>query len=413
MKNYMGKKTMLGKDPIAILNGKIVTPIQVIEKGVLVIEDGRITDVGTEHAVKVPRRAERIDASGKILAPGFIDVHTHGAVGKTTQESYEAIDEVSKYFAKCGTTGFFSTTFGSLEEIMEGARVAKDAIEKGLGGAQALGLHLEGPYLNPRKPGAGDPKTFRHPSIEEFEKIQQESGKAVKLVSIAPEIDGALEFIEYVTKRGIVAAIGHSYATYEEVLAGIKAGISHVCHTYNAQRELHHREPGVVGAALCEERLMCELIADSYHVHPAAMKVLWRTQGTDHIDLITDSTTPAGLPEGEYDFLGLKVIVKGGKCVIPRPPVSSALEGTPEAEKETLAGSMATMNGDVRNMVKLVGVTLQDAIKMATINPAREFGFDNKGRLERGKDADVILIDEDANIYMTIVDGKIVYRIDL
>jgi len=401
---------MRDKDPIAILNGKIITPIQVIEKGVLVIEDGRIADIGTEDAIKVPKGAEKIDASGKILAPGFIDVHTHGAVGKTTQESYEAINEVSKYFAKCGTTGFFSTTFGSLEEIMKGARVAKDAIEKGLEGAQVLGLHLEGPYFNPRKPGAGDPKTFRHPSIEEFEKIQRESGKAVKLISIAPEIDGALEFIEHVTKRGVVAAIGHSYATYEEVLAGIKAGISHVCHTYNAQRELHHREPGVVGAALCEERLMCELIADSYHVHPAAMKVLWRARGTDHIDLITDSTTPAGLPEGEYDFMGLKVIVKDGKCVIPRPPVSSALEGTPEAEKETLAGSMATMNGDVRNMVKLVDVPLQDAIKMATINPAKEFGFDDKGRLEKGRDADVIVIDNDVNVYMTFVEGDLVYQ---
>jgi len=401
---------MRDKDLIAILNGKIITPIQVIDKGVLVIEDGRIADIGTEHAIEVPRGAEKIDASGKIVAPGFIDVHTHGAVGKTTQESYEAINEVSEYFAKCGTTGFFSTTFGSLEEIMKGAGVAKDAIGKGLEGAQVLGLHLEGPYFNPRKPGAGDPKTFRHPSIEEFEKIQRESGKAVKLISIAPEIDGALEFIKHVTKTGVVVAVGHSYATYEQIMAGIKAGISHVCHTYNAQRELHHREPGVVGAALCEERLMCELIADSYHVHPAAMKVLWRARGTDHIDLITDSTTPAGLPDGEYDFMGLKVVVKGGKCVIPRPPVSSALEGTPEAEKETLAGSMATMNGDVRNMVKLVNAPLQDAIKMATINPAKEFGFDNKGRLEKGRDADVIVIDNDVNVYMTFVRGDLVYQ---
>jgi len=398
------------KDPIAIVKGRILSPIQIIEKGTLVIEDGRIADIGTEDAVEVPRGAEKIDASGKILAPGFIDVHTHGAVGKTTQESYEAINEVSKYFAKCGTTGFFSTTFGSLEEMIKGARVAKDATKKGLEGAQVLGLHLEGPYFNPRKPGAGDPRMFRRPSIEEFEKIQRESDRAVKLISIAPEIEGALEFIEYVTKRRVVAAIGHSYATYEEVLAGIKAGISHVCHTYNAQRELHHREPGVVGAALCEERLMCELIADSYHVHPAAMKVLWRARGADHIDLITDSTTPAGLPEGEYDFMGLKVIVKDGKCVIPRPPVGSALEGTPEAEKETLAGSMATMNGDVRNMVKLVDVPLQDAIKMATINPAREFGFDDKGRLEKGRDADVIVIDNGLNVYMTFVGGDLVYQ---
>ena len=401
------------RNPIALVKGRIITPLQVIEKGTLIVEDGRIADVGAEGRVEVPRGAEKIDASGKMLAPGFIDVHTHGAVGKTTQESYEAINEVSKYFAKCGTTGFFSTAFGSLKDMVIGAKVAREAMEKGTGGAQVLGLHLEGPYFNPKKPGAGDPRTFRRPNVEEFDEVQRESKNAVRLISIAPEIEGALEFIKYVTKRGVVAAIGHSYATYEEVLAGIKAGISHVCHTYNAQREFHHREPGVVGAALSEEALMCELIADGYHVHPVAMKTLWKARGTDRIDLITDSTLPAGLPNGEYDFYGQKVIVKGGKCIIPRPPVGSALEGTPEAEEETLAGSIATMNIGVRNMVRLVGVTLQDSIKMATINPAREFGFNNKGRLEKGKDADVILIDEDANIYMTIVEGKIVYRVDL
>jgi len=401
------------RNSVAIVKGKIITPLQVIEKGTLIIEDCRIADLGAEGRVEVPRGAEKIDASGKILVPGFIDIHTHGAVGKTTQESYEAINEVSKYFAKCGATGFFSTTFGSLKDMVIGARVAKEAMEKGTEGAQVLGLHLEGPYLNPKKPGAGDPRRFRRPSVEEFEEAQRESKNAVRLISIAPEIEGALEFIKYVTKQRVVAAIGHSYATYEEVLAGIKAGISHVCHTYNAQREFHHREPGVVGAALSKEALMCELIADGYHVHPAAMKILWKARGTDHIDLITDSTVPAGLPDGEYDFYSQKVIVKEGKCVIPRPPVSSALEGTPQAEEETLAGSIATMNIGVRNMVKLVGVTLQDSVKMATINPAREFGLDNKGRLERGKDADVILIDEDANIYMTIVEGGIVYRVDL
>lgn len=180
------------------------------------------------------------------------------------------------------------------------------------------------------------------------------------------------------TKRGIVAAVGHSYASYEEVLAGIKAGISHICHAYNPQREFHHREPGIVGAALSEERLMCELIADGYHLHPAATKILWKARGTGCIDLVTDSTPPASLQEGEYDFYGRKVVVKGSKCVIPRPPVSSALEGTPQAEGETLAGSIATMSEDVRNMVGLAGVLLQDASKMVTANPAREFALDNK-----------------------------------
>jgi len=225
-------------------------------------------------------------------------------------------------------------------------------------------------------------------------------------VSIAPEIEGALDFIRHITARGVVASVGHSYATYNQMLEGVKAGISHVCHTYNAMRELHHREPGVVGAALSLDELTAELIADGHHVSPPTMKILVRCKGVDKVILITDSVKSAGLPEGEYMWMGQKVIIKDGMCVLPRPPVSGAL-----TEEVTLAGSMATMNGDVKNMVELVGVPLQDAVKMATINPARRIGFgDRKGSLEVGKDADITIVDNRLNVHMTMVRGRRVYK---
>jgi len=402
---------MLEEKTFAISGGKVITPFEVIEDGVIFIEKGKISAVDLRKKSKVPENVEEIDASGKIVIPGFIDIHTHGGVGKSVDESYDAINDVSKFFAKNGTTGFLSTFAGPMEMMSTGASVAKEAIEKGTDGAQVLGIHLEGPYLNPKKPGAADSRLFRSPSIEEFEQIMRESNDAVKLVSIAPEIEGALDFIRHITARGVVASVGHSYATYNQMLEGVKAGISHVCHTYNAMRELHHREPGVVGAALSLDELTAELIADGHHVSPPAMKILIRAKGTDRVILITDSTIAAGMPEGEYDFMGRKVVIKDGRCVLPRSPVTSALAGTPQEEKVTLAGSIATMSGDVRNIVNLVGLPLKEAVKMATINPARRIGFgDRKGSLEVGKDADLSIISEDIKVYTTIVEGKIVYN---
>jgi N-acetylglucosamine-6-phosphate deacetylase len=400
----------------AIVNGKILTPLKSIEKGVVVFENGKILAVGKKDKVAIPKDAKLIDASNKIVAPGFIDIHTHGGGGKSLMTThYEDINDVAKFFATCGTTSFLCTfmaplTMDGVEIGLKHAEVSRIAIEKGTDGAEVLGIRLEGPYFSPKKPGAASPEYFRRPSIEEFEEVMRVSGGNVKIVDVAPEVEGALGFIREVSKRGIVNSIGHSFATYDEVLAGIKAGLSHVTHTFNAMRELHHREPGVVGAALVRDELTAELIADRFHVHPVAMKILVRCKGTDKVILITDSTQAAGLPTGEYEFMGRKVVIKDGMCFIPKPPTSSALEGTPQAEEVTLAGSTATMNMGVRNIVKFVGLPMQEAIKMATLNAAERIGVDKqKGSLEVGKDADIIIIDDDVNVYMTIIKGKVVY----
>lgn len=402
---------MEGKS-VAILNGRAITPYMTIGDAALIIEKGKISAIGPKNRVKVPKGAEVIDASKRIVVPGFIDIHTHGALGKRVDESYEAINEIAKFFAKNGTTGFLSTFAGLLDQMLKGARVARTAMEKGTEGAEVLGIHLEAPYRNPKKVGAGDMRERRDVAkIDEFEQVMKESNNTVKLVTIAPEIENGLAFIQHITRKGIVASVGHSYATYEEVLAGINAGISHSCHTYNAQRELHHREPGVVGAVLSLDNLTGELIADGHHVHPAAAKILIKAKGTDRVILVTDSTTFAGMPEGEYDFGGRKVIIEDGRSVLPRPPVTSALEGTPQAETVTLAGSIVTMNKDVENVVKWGLVSLQEAVKMASLNPAKRIGVDDrKGSLEVGKDADIVIMDEDANVYLTLVKGKKVYE---
>jgi len=404
---------MAGERVVAIEDGRIITPFHVIEDGVVLVEDGKISDVRSKEKVKIPRNADIIDASGKIVVPGFIDIHTNGGGGRSLIEgTYEAIDEASKFFAKHGTTGFLSTLFGSKEEVLKATVAAKIAMEKGTVGAKVLGIQLEGPSFNPKKLGVFLPEWFRPPDIDEFEQIMLESGNAVKIITIAPELEGAIDFIKYITKRGVVASVGHSYATYAQVLEGIEAGISHACHTYNAMRGFHHREPGVVGAVLSCDELTAELVADGLHAHPVAMRILVRNKGVDKVILVTDSVEVAGLPEGEYEWRGRKVIVKGGKCVLPRPPVTSGLAGTPQEEQVTFAGSILTMNIAVKTMVELAGASLKEAIRMATINPAERIGLGGKkGSLEVGKDADVSILDEKFNVCMTLVSGRTVYKI--
>ncbi|MHA1596936.1 MAG: N-acetylglucosamine-6-phosphate deacetylase [Candidatus Asgardarchaeia archaeon] len=408
----------MGKKDLVIKNANVITPFLFIENGCVVVEDGKISEVGKMGEVSIPRGVDVIDAKGKYLAPGFIDVHTHGGMGKSFRfvKSKEDVDTITKFFARNGTTGCLATVTAPL--FIEGKDVGTPVCRKlgefvrkgGNEGCQILGIHLEGPYFSTEKPGAAAAKTFRKPNLDEVDEVVKASGNTIKIIDVAPELDGAIEFIRGLVERGIIAAIGHTHGTYEDVLRGIENGATHIIHAYNAMTEFHHRHPGVVGAMLTRDDVNAELIADGVHVHPAAMKVLLRCKGTDRIDLITDSTAPAGLPNGEYEFIGRKVIVKDGVCFLPRPPISSALAGTKREEKVTLAGSMATMNKDVRNIVKLVGTSLCDAVKMASHNPAKELGIaDRKGSIKPGKDADLVIFDDDVNVLKTIIGGEVVY----
>ena len=382
-----------------IENGMVITPSKTIEKGVVVFEDGKITAVDQRNQLEVPENAKVIDASGKIVAPGFVDIHVHGGKGRDVMDaSYEAIEEIAKFLVSHGTTSFVPTTISAPRSgLLRTVKAVKAAMEKVTDGAEVLGIHLEGPYINLEKRGAHDADYVRHPSIDEFEEIWEASNHTVKIVTLAPELDGSNLLIQKLRELGILASIGHSNATYTQTVNAIKHGIQHATHMFNRMSGFDPREPGVVGAVLVHDELTAELICDSIHVHPAAMELLTRVKGSKKVVLVTDAIRAAGMPDGEYALGKQRIIVK---------------DGVSRLESGDFAGSTLTMDSAVRNMTKLVGTPLQTAVKMATINPAVVINVDkNKGSLEPGKDADIVIIDDEINVHMTIAKGKIVYKV--
>lgn len=381
-----------------VKNGTLITPFGTIRRGVVVFKGEKIVAVGRESDVKIPKETEVIDASGRIVAPGFIDVHVHGGNGRDVMEkSYDAINELSKFAASHGTTTFLPTTVSASHgDLLNAVKAVKTAMERETEGAGVLGVHLEGPYINPEKRGIHDTEHVRSPSLDEIKELLEASNHAIKIVTLAPEVDGSKELITELRKFGIVASIGHSNANYSEAVDAIKHGVTHVAHAFNGMRSFHHREPGILGAVLVRDELTAELISDNFHVHPAAMKLLVRTKGTDKVVLVTDSVLTAGMSDGEYRVGKNDVIVRNGVCKL---------------KSGELAGSTLTMDRAVRNTMKSVGLPLRTAIKMATINPAVAIGIDkNKGSLEPSKDADIVVIDKEVNVYLTIVKGNIVYK---
>ena len=384
---------------LLIKSGRILTPFEVMQNGVVVVRNGRIAFVGKENEATYSANASVLDASDKMVSPGFIDTQIVGARGfDAGGGSLEAVREVARFCSETGTTSLLVAVGTSpFKKLVQGLRGVRDAIRKGTDSAEVLGIHLEGPYISPIKKGAHNLKYIRPPSISELDLIVRESGDKLILATVAPEVQGAISFIRELKKRGIVVSIGHSNATYEETLIGIRAGISHATHVFNGMREFHHREPGILGAVFTCDNVTASLIADGIHVHPAAMKTLVKAKGTDRIVLITDSTV-AGLRDGTYKLGGLDLVLSQGVCKL-----KSGL---------SLAGSSLTMNIAVRNMIELVGVPIQDALKMATINPARVIDVNSrKGSIEIGKDADIIVIDEKINVYATLVKGKVVHNV--
>ncbi len=380
---------------ICILNGTVITPSKMIEDGTVIFDDGKITAVGRRAEIKAPPGARIIDASQKIVTPGFIDLHVHGGKGKSVMDaSAEAVNELAKFEASHGTTAFLPTTISaSQERLVDAVKALREAMEKGTEGAEILGVHLEGPYISTEKCGGQDPDFIRPPSLDEFAEILKASNQNVRIVTLAPEVDGAEKLIEELRNRGIVVSMGHSNATYSEALNAIKHGVTHAAHVFNGMRSFHQREPGVIGAALLHDEVTAELISDGVHVHPAAMKLLIRVKGSNKVVLVTDAIRAAGMPDGEYRLGEQDVIVKNGVCRL----VSGEL-----------AGSTLTMDRALRNMVESVGISLQEAVMMATMNPARVIGMeDRKGGIAPGKDADLVILDERLNVCSTVLKGEV------
>ncbi len=388
------------KQATVIKSGILITPCETIQDGVVVFKDGKIAAVGRKTDTKIPEESIVIDASDQIVAPGFIDIHVHGGKGRDVMEaSYEAINEIAKFSVCHGTTSFLPTTVAaSHKALLSTVEMVRTAVEKGTDGAEVLGTHLEGPYISPQKPGAQDPCFIRTPSLDELDEIWEVSNRTVKIVTLAPESEGANRLIAGLRDLGVVASVGHSNATYSEVAEAIKCGVKHAAHTFNAMRGFHHREPGVIGAVFVRDELTAELICDRIHVCPTAMELLVRVKGTDKVVLVTDAIQAAGMPDGRYRFGEKRMVVTNGVC---------------RYESGELAGSTLTMNMAVRNVMQSVGLPLETAIKMATMNPAMVVNVHKrKGSLESGKDADIVIIDDNVDVFMTIVKGKTVYQRD-
>jgi N-acetylglucosamine-6-phosphate deacetylase len=335
-----------------------------------------------------------------IVLPGFIDEHIHGAGGSDAMDgTVEDLAIIAKTVAEEGTTGFLATTMTqSKENIMNAMKAVKEYREQDSDeGARVLGIHLEGPFIAAKHKGAQPLEYIAVPDVKTFEEYNAASGNAIKIVSLAPEVENAKELISYLTKNGIVSSIGHSDAGYAKVDEAIANGATNVTHTYNAQTALHHREIGVVGSALLRDELNCELISDTIHVSVPALRLLVKNKPLDKLTLITDAMRAKGLADGESELGGQVVIVKNGEARL---------------QDGTLAGSVLRMNRAIENMVKKVGVPFTQAVDYASINPARTLKIDDEaGSIKVGKRADFAVIDADTyDVLYTVRGGKVVYH---
>ncbi|MCR2821515.1 N-acetylglucosamine-6-phosphate deacetylase [Lederbergia panacisoli] len=377
------------------VNGKIYTGSDIYENGqMLVDEDGKIIDISHEQLNST--NINVIDLRGKIVVPGFVDVHIHGGNGYEVMGGTEKdLDETSKFHASHGTTSFLpSTAAASNDDLIRVLKNCAASFENGVSGAELLGVHLEGPYINEKARGAMDIEQIRLPDLTEMERFIKASENTIRLVTLAPEIEGGLELVEYLNEQGVTVSIGHSYASYEEMKKAVEHGVRHTTHHFNGMRGLHHRDPGVAGTGLMLEELTLELIADGIHVHPAVVKFMYQAKGADKICAITDAVKSTGLLDGEYD----DVQVMNGKIFLKEHP-------------DTLAGSSLTMINGLHNVLQYTGLPLEKVLPSFTIVPAKKANVVNrKGSIERGKDADFLILDEDFNLVSTFVKGKKVYE---
>ncbi len=386
--------------PYVLENAHLVTPTEEIENGAVIIsEAGKIAYVGA-MAERPAIDGDTIDLQGRILAPGLIDIHVHGGKGITFGNLDHLAEEIrfySEWVTRSGVTGFLcSVAAPDLSTLLRVVEAYAKVFERGLPGAEGLGLHLEGPYLNPERKGAFNPAWLHAPTPQEAEILLQAGRGWIRQVTLAPELPGALETAACFREAGVVVALGHSNADFQTAFQALQGDFSHVTHTYNAQRGFQHREPGVVGAVLTSDQATAELIADLVHVHPGAMRLLVRCLGRDRVVLVTDAMAAAGLADGEYELVGNPVSVKNG--------IATLADGT-------IAGSTALLNECVRNMYLESGVPLREAIQMASLNPARAMGFNDRlGSLQVGKDASLVVVDDHLQVYLTVVKGKIVYQ---
>ncbi|MEV4883971.1 N-acetylglucosamine-6-phosphate deacetylase [Chitinophaga ginsengisegetis] len=388
---------------LKIYNGTVLTPQRTISGGCVIIADGIIAEVSDKN-IAIPGATE-IDARGKYIAPGFIDMHVHGGGGHDFMDNtIEAFLQIAITHARYGTTAMMPTTLScDKQDLLDTLAIYEQAHKLNDKGAAFAGLHIEGPYFSMQQKGAQDPRYIRHPDPAEYVDILSRS-PAIKRWSAAPELPGALEFGRYLTNRNILAALAHTDAIYEEVIKGYEAGFTHATHFYSCMsgvsRRNAYRYAGVIESAYLIDGMTVEIIADGIHLPAPLLKLVYKIKGPERTALITDAMRAAAMPEGPSVLGslkdGLNVLVEDGVAKLP--------------DRSAFAGSVATADRLVRNMIELAEIPLRDAVRMMSETPASILHIqDRKGTLVKGKDADLVIFDDGINIDTTIVNGNIVY----
>jgi N-acetylglucosamine-6-phosphate deacetylase len=385
---------------IAITASTLFTPLERIEQPLLLMDDGSIVEVTSRAAREVPTNIRLVDFADGILAPGFIDLHIHGGAGHDVMEAGAgALPPVERLLVSHGVSSYFPTTVTApLDATLSALTRLADAIEaaerspqpqNGELRARPLGLHLEGPFISHKRRGVHPPENLLAPSPAAFDRFWQAARGHIRVLTIAPELPGALEVIKLASSRGVCVCLGHSNADLDAARAGFASGARHATHNFNAMRPLDHRDPGILGEVLTDSRLSAEIIADGIHVDPVIVQLFLKAKGPEAAVLITDATAATGMPDGRYRLGSLEVEVKDGRCMVGN----------------SLAGSVLTMDRAVRNIMQFAQWDLQQAVRLATLNPARVAGVKHGGTLQAGAPADLVVLSASGEVRNTIVRG--------
>jgi len=371
---------------------------ELLQEHALIITDKKISAIIPEQMIRHHLPAQHYHFPAKfIVTPGLIDLHIHGANGFDVMDgSKEAIQEIATALAKEGVTGFLATTMSADKDRINNVLKNLASFDSEMG-AQLLGIHLEGPFISPKKAGAQLSNVLLAPDLNLFKEWQKAAKNRIKLVTIAPELPDAIAFIRSLKQLGVIVSIGHTDATFDETKNGIQAGATHASHLFNAMRGIHQREPGATGAILLSDEVTAEIIVDGIHLHPSIVNLIYKLKIHKQLVLISDAIRAKCLGDGIYDLGGQQVEVKGERA---------------QLSDGTLAGSILRLPNAIQNVITFTHCKMIDAINMASLNPARILELEHKGSIDNGKDADIAVFDDNWNTIVTFREGQIIYQHD-
>ena len=383
---------------LAFTAKQLITPTQTVEHPLVLVADRKIVEIADRQSRPVPSGTQILDMGDSMIAPGYIDLHIHGSAGfDVMDDNADALPAVERLLARHGVTGYYpttvtaplDTTLRALERLAEAIESRQEKDKTSERRARPLGIHLEGPFISHARKGVHPAANLLPPKIETFERLWRAARGHLRMITIAPELEGAAEVIAEAVRRDICVSLGHSDADFEATERGIAAGARHATHTFNAMRPLDHRGPGILGAVLTDSRLSADIIADGVHLDPIIVKLFANAKGAEQTVLITDAIAATGMPDGRYHLGSLEVDVKDGRCMA---------DGR-------LAGSVLTMDRAVRNLARFAGWNLAQAVSAASRNPAAVARLTSKGILAAGSDADFVVLNPVGEVLRTFVGG--------